>query len=237
MELFLTEPFYPAGDELVLTRLVTSRVVPERGTVREVRCALINIEEALDILAALEGTAVTDRYLTVTGKVKEPLLLKVPIGTRLSECLAAAQAEPDTALIVGGPMARYFGCELVVADVGIATPYRCAEVRNCNIAKGTKNLAKEPAMTRAETIKAVLTGAGLASEAARDRVDVIGIGEMGIGNTTTSSAVLAALTGLPAEAVTGRGGGVTDEGFKKKKEVIKNALKRHGDRHGVHRKR
>jgi len=104
VELFLTEPFYPAGDELVLTRLVTSRVVPERGTVREVRCALINIEEALDILAALEGTAVTDRYLTVTGKVKEPLLLKVPIGTRLSECLAAAQAEPDTALIVGGPM-------------------------------------------------------------------------------------------------------------------------------------
>jgi len=144
------------------------------------------------------------------------------------QTVTAAQAVNMTKGLTGmSAMARYFGCELVVADVGIATPYRCAEVRNCNIAKGTKNLAKEPAMTRAETIKAVLTGAGLASEAARDRVDVIGIGEMGIGNTTTSSAVLAALTGLPAEAVTGRGGGVTDEGFKKKKEVIKNALKRH----------
>ncbi|MGI5978229.1 MAG: 4Fe-4S dicluster domain-containing protein [Oscillospiraceae bacterium] len=108
VELFCTEPIYPADDEMVLTWLVTGRVIPERGTVRDVRCALISIGEALDILAALEGTAVTDRYLTVTGAVKEPLLLKVPLGTRLSVCVKAAQAETDTALIVGGPMKGRF---------------------------------------------------------------------------------------------------------------------------------
>ena len=108
VELFRTEPIYPADDEMVLTRLITGRVVPERGTARDVHCALISIGEALDILAALEGTAVTNRYLTVTGAVKEPLLLKVPLGTRLSVCMKAAQAEPDTALIAGGPMKGRF---------------------------------------------------------------------------------------------------------------------------------
>jgi len=104
VELFGIEPFYPSDDELVLTRLVTGLVVPECGTTRDVRCALIDIGEALNIMAALEGATVTDRYLTVIGAVKEPLLLKVPIGTSLSACLAAARAEPDTVLIVGGPM-------------------------------------------------------------------------------------------------------------------------------------
>ena len=144
------------------------------------------------------------------------------------QTVTAAQAVNMTKGLTGmSAMARYFGCELVVVDVGIKTSYRCAAVRDCNIAKGTKNLAEEPAMTREETVRAILTGTGIASEAAQDGMDVIGIGEMGIGNTTTSSAVLAALTGLQVETVTGRGGGVTDEGYKKKKEVIENALKLH----------
>lgn len=144
------------------------------------------------------------------------------------QSVTAAQAVNMTKGLTGmSAMARYFGCSLVVADVGIATPYRCEAVRNCSIAKGTKNFAKEPAMTRRQTVEAIATGVRLASEAAQDGMDVIGIGEMGIGNTTTSSAVLAAITGLPVEAVTGRGGGVTDEGFLKKKQVIENALKLH----------
>ena len=108
VELFKAEPFYPAEDEMVLTWLVTGRAVPERGTVRDVNCALISVSEALDILAALEGAPVTDRFLTVTGAVKEPLLLKAPIGMPLSACLAQAQPEADTALIVGGPMKGRF---------------------------------------------------------------------------------------------------------------------------------
>lgn len=144
------------------------------------------------------------------------------------QTVTAAQAVNMTKGLTGmSAMARYFGCGLVVVDVGIATPYECAAIRNCSIARGTKDFAREPAMTREETVRAILTGAGFASEAARDGTDVIGVGEMGIGNTTTSSAVLAALTGLPVEAVTGRGGGVTDAGFQKKKEVIEGALRFH----------
>ena len=82
-------------------------------------------------------------------------------------------------------------------------------------------------MTRQETAQAVWTGMELAHRAKAEGVAVLGVGEMGIGNTTTSAAVLAVLTGLPVEAVTGRGGGMTDAGFLRKKQVITRALALH----------
>ena len=104
-------------------------------------------------------------------------------------------------------LAREFHCECRVVDVGIATPYHCPEIVDRRIKKGTANLAKEAAMTRREALLAILTGMDLAEEAAKEGVDLLGVGEMGIGNTTTSSAVLAVLTGRSAREVTGRGRG------------------------------
>ena len=127
-------------------------------------------------------------------------------------------------------LAAHFGDEVEVVDVGIATPYKeeGAKILQRRIRCGTGNIAREPAMTRDQAIEAILVGISRAGQAAADGIDVIGVGEMGVGNTTTSSAVLAALTGLPVEAVTGRGGGLTDEAFEKKKRVIARALLLHG---------
>ena len=82
-------------------------------------------------------------------------------------------------------------------------------------------------MTRQQALDALAAGMEQAALARRDGVTALGIGEMGIGNTTTSAAVLAALTGADIEAVTGRGGGLTDEGFLRKKEVLRQALALH----------
>ena len=79
-------------------------------------------------------------------------------------------------------------------------------------------------MARQTAVRGILTGMGLAAQAKRDGIQILGVGEMGIGNTTTSSAVLCALSGKPVEAVTGRGGGLTDAAFLKKKQVIEQAL-------------
>ena len=84
------------------------------------------------------------------------------------------------------------------------------------IAYGAKNIARGSAMTREECERAVLTGIELAAQAKHDGVSILGVGEMGIGNTTTSSAVLSALTGASVEEVTGRGGGLTDAAFLRK---------------------
>lgn len=142
--------------------------------------------------------------------------------------VTAAQAVNMTKHLTGmSAMAKYFGCEVTVADLGIVCPYTCPEILDCRVANGTKNFVTEPAMTREETLRAVLTGIRLAESAKGDNVDLVGVGEMGIGNTTTSSAVLSALTGTPVEEVTGRGGGLTDAAFEKKKKVIAGALELH----------
>ena len=118
-------------------------------------------------------------------------------------------------------LAKHFGCGLTVCDVGVNADFYESTVLNRKIAYGTQNICTGPAMTREQTLQAILTGAEIARTV---DADVIGVGEMGIGNTTTSSAVLAVLLGVDVEAVTGRGGGITEESFRKKKAVIRTAI-------------
>ena len=118
-------------------------------------------------------------------------------------------------------LAKHFGCGLTVCDVGVCVDIKTPAVINRKIAYGTGNIAEGPAMTRQQALQAILTGIELARST---DADVLGIGEMGIGNTTTSSAVLAVLLEADVEAVTGRGGGLTDEAFEKKKNVIRHAI-------------
>ena len=118
-------------------------------------------------------------------------------------------------------LAKHFGCGLTVCDVGVNADIYESTVLNRKIAYGTQNICTGPAMTREQTLQAILTGAEIARTV---NADVIGVGEMGIGNTTTSSAVLAVLLGADVEAVTGRGGGITEESFRKKKAVIRTAI-------------
>lgn len=118
-------------------------------------------------------------------------------------------------------LAKHFGCGLTVRDVGVNADIYESTVLNRKIAYGTQNICTGPAMTREQTLQAILTGAEIARTV---DADVIGVGEMGIGNTTTSSAVLAVLLGADVEAVTGRGGGITEESFRKKKAVIRTAI-------------
>ena len=118
-------------------------------------------------------------------------------------------------------LCKHFGCEITVCDVGVNAEIKEQKVLNRKIAFGTGNILHGPAMTRQQCIKAIQTGFALAQNT---EADVIGIGEMGIGNTTTSSAVLSVLLEADVEAVTGRGGGITDQSFLRKKQVIKDAI-------------
>lgn len=119
-------------------------------------------------------------------------------------------------------LCRHFGCDITVCDVGVNADIKEPEVLDRKIAYGTGNIACGPAMTRQQAVQAMEIGFRLAQTT---QADVLGIGEMGIGNTTTSSAVLAVLLDVPVERVTGRGGGLTDEGFRKKRAVIEKAIR------------
>lgn len=105
VEIFKLGYFYPAGDEQTLIQQVTGRSVPERGLPSDVGCVVDNVGTVLNIADALEGKPVTEKYLSVVGEVRHTLLLHVPIGTPVLECVKAA--EPllsEFSLILGGPM-------------------------------------------------------------------------------------------------------------------------------------
>lgn len=144
------------------------------------------------------------------------------------QSVTAAQAVNMTRRLTGmSALAKHFGDDVMVVDMGIACPYHCPDILDRSLGKGTANLHREPAMSREQAVKAILTGIELAETAKKDGIQAVGVGEMGIGNTTTTSAVLAALTGVEAEKVTGRGGGINDESFLKKKRTIQEALELH----------
>lgn len=124
-------------------------------------------------------------------------------------------------------MAALAHADVIPVDIGVARDLKEPGILNRKIAYGTKNLAKEPAMTEEETIRAILTGVELVREC-RDRgYRLLATGEMGIGNTTTSSALAAVLLGLPAGQVTGRGAGLSREGVRHKTEVVRQAIALH----------
>ena len=137
-----------------------------------------------------------------------------------------AQAVNMTKRLTGmSAMAKYFGDDVAVADLGIADEYDCPGILNYKISRGTKNFLKEDAMSREDAERAIMIGIELAAKAKADGFDAIGVGEMGIGNTSTSSAILSVLLGVDVETVTGRGGGLTDTAFLHKKAVLEQAIK------------
>ena len=127
-------------------------------------------------------------------------------------------------------LARHVGADVVVIDVGVATPIPTdsgALVRR-NVALGTANLAVGPAMTTEEATAALDVGLEVARRAISDGAGMLVTGDMGIGNTTAAAALIAACSGRPAEEVTGRGTGIDDATLDRKRAIIGQAVSRLG---------
>lgn len=124
-------------------------------------------------------------------------------------------------------LARQAGADIIAVDIGIQVDVDLPRVINRKVRHGTANFLKEPAMTREEAIQAIEAGIEVTMDAIDRGYDLIGTGEIGIGNTTASSAVLFAFTGAPIDRVVGRGAGLTDEAFARKKAVVEEAVRRH----------
>ena len=119
-------------------------------------------------------------------------------------------------------MAGKAGADVFAVDMGMASDVRGTIVRKTR--RGTDNIAEGPAMTRADAESAVLAGIGLVREAKEQGYGIIVTGEMGIGNTTTSSAVLSAFLKIPPEKAAGRGAGLSDAGLERKISAIRRAI-------------
>lgn len=136
-----------------------------------------------------------------------------------------------------GALAESFDSELLIVDVGIngAVPEGLYiqeplkdthKIVNRRIANGTRNLAYESAMTKEQVLKAIEIGIEMVAAVKDHGYSIFGVGEMGIGNTTTSAAILSALIGEPASKTVGKGGGITDGSFARKLEIVEDAFQR-----------
>ena len=183
------------------------------------------LEELVTRLAALRGDAdvrLDDRRLLVfcadNGVVAQGV---TQCGSEVTAKVAVALAEGRSSV---SPMARSARCAVLAVDVGMLDFPGHLGVLDCRVRNGTGDISLGPAMSREECLAAMVMGAELAAEQARDGADILLIGEMGIGNTSTAAAVTSVLLGLAPGTVTGRGAGLSDRGLDQKRAVIAQAI-------------
>jgi nicotinate-nucleotide--dimethylbenzimidazole phosphoribosyltransferase len=123
-------------------------------------------------------------------------------------------------------LARHVGADVRVIDIGVDHDFGpLPGLIDCKVARGTRNFTKGPAMTREQTVAAIEVGINLANQAKADGVSMVGTGEMGIGNTTPSSAIIAAISGKSVRDVTHRGTGIDDRMLQNKIRVIEQGIR------------
>lgn len=207
----------------------------DKESFKETQKRLDNLTKPLGSLGRLEEIA--QQVVAITGK-KNPVLknkvIVVMAGDHgvVEEGVSAYPKEVTPQMVYnfirGGAginvLAKHVGAKVLVVDMGVAAdikPDSGVLIRKINY--GTKNFAKEPAMTKEEAIKSI--EAGIDIVLSEKEIDIVGTGDMGIGNTTSSSAITAVFTMQKVEIVTGRGTGIDDKTFENKVKVIEKAIK------------
>jgi nicotinate-nucleotide--dimethylbenzimidazole phosphoribosyltransferase len=220
----------------LLNETLTSIQPVDRSLQPAIEAHLADLTKPLKSLGRLEDLAL--RYCLATHTVKPTL------GQKKIFCFAGdhgvadegVSAFPKTVtpqmvrnMLAGGAavnvLARHAGAGLEIVDMGVDDPLENAPglIRR-KIRNGTSNIARGPAMSEEEAVRALEAGIGLAVEAHGQGVRLVGTGEMGIANTTPSTALFAAFLPCPVESVTGRGTGIDDQALQVKLAAIRNAL-------------
>ena len=193
------------------------------------------LAKPIDSLGELERIAI--KVSGITGKVKNNIskkrLLIFASDNGVAEegvssspvSVTKSQTINLTKGITGSSsLCKCYKTELKVYDVGVISDIEIDDVINKKIRYGTNNFTKSNALSKMDVIKGILVGVDAVKSAYLDKVSIIGVGEMGIGNTTTSSAVLASLLNIDPKDVTGYGAGLTEDKYLNKIEVIRKGI-------------
>jgi len=220
----------------LLTETLAAIKPVDAGLLQEAQRRLDNKTKPLGSLGRLEEFA--RRYAAISGTL-EPETMKKVIFTFagdhgvVAEGVSAFPKEVTPQMVLnflnGGAgvnvLARHVGADVLVVDVGVDYEFNAVPgLINRKVARGTRNFAKGPAMTREESLAAIEVGIELANQAKSEGVSILGTGEMGIGNTTPSSAIIAAISGKSVREVTHRGTGINDAALENKIRVIEEGL-------------
>ena len=188
-----------------------------------------DFEQVVARIAAIEGElqpAIDKRAAVIfcadNGVVKEG------ISQAGSEITAAVAKALGAGISTACTLGRSAKVDIVPVDIGIDCDEAIGGVMNLKVRKGTRDFLKEPAMTGDEALLAIERGMELAHSLHKKGYRVLATGEMGIGNTTTSAAVLSALLHIDSDTIVGRGSGLDDSGLMRKRDVVRQGLERYG---------
>ena len=186
------------------------------------------LEEAVQKLAAIQKSAdvcINHRTAVILcadhGVVDEGT---TQCGQEVTAICAKAIAEGRSNV---NALADSCGAEVIAVDIGMRNPVHTPKLINRRIADGTRNFTLEPAMTEIQAEKALICGMDLVQDLKTNRCSILLAGEMGIGNTTSASAIASVILNLPVETVTGRGAGLSDDGLKRKISAIRRGIELH----------
>jgi nicotinate-nucleotide--dimethylbenzimidazole phosphoribosyltransferase len=222
---------------MTLLETTLSRINPvDTPLLQQTQSRLDNKTKPIGSLGRLEEFA--RRMVAISGKAAPDLSKKVIFTFAgdhgvVEEGVSAFPKEVTPQMVFnflrGGAgvnvLARHAGAEVRVVDVGVDFDFNnCPGLIHKKVANGTRNLARGPAMTLEEALAALAVGIELADQCKQEGIGLVGTGEMGIGNTTPSSAIIAAIGGFSPEQVTHRGTGINDQALQVKIEVIKQGL-------------
>lgn len=229
------------SEELLSVQMLSGKVIPDipdRQYYERVKKRWDSVAKPLDSLGAFED--MTGRIGSILGTAELNIKRKAIIimcadngivaeGVSQSGqevTLAITKAMGDNRSSVG-KMAAVNGTKVIPIDIGINSQEVIPGVINQKIAYGTKNFVLEPAMSEEETYQAVQVGIDAVAMCKKEGYTMIGTGEMGIGNTTTSCAIATALLGCSEQELAGRGAGLSREGLQRKRTVIREAVQKY----------
>jgi len=216
---------------------IIKRIQPiDRGLMEEAQKRLDSLTKPQGSLGRLEELA--KKVVGITGERRPSVDQKVIVVMAgdhgiVEEGVSAYPKEVTAQMVLnfvrGGAginvLARHVGARVVIVDMGVAADLgKESHIVSKKIDYGTRNFLKGPAMTRDEAIQSIEAGIEVVEEIRKEKLDILGIGDMGIGNTTPSSAIIAVLSGCSAREVTGRGTGIDDETFNRKIQVIEKGI-------------
>lgn len=209
---------------------------PDSGLIKQAQARLDSLTKPRSSLGRLEELA---RWIVcITGslnpriKKKAVVVMAADHGV-VKEGISAYPAEVTSQMVYnflnGGAainvLARHIGADILVVDMGVAADFKEHQIlMRRKIDYGTKNIAKGPAMTEAQAVKSIEEGIRITEEMIKKGYDIIATGEMGIGNTTTSSAIASVICRTDIESVTGYGTGISDVCLGNKVDVIEKAI-------------
>ena len=223
------------NEKLELKKIINDITGLNEDAIEEARLRVNSLAKPLGSLGKLEDIAI--KLAGITGKIKNSINKKCIIimssdNGVVEEGVASAPQSVTLAQTINfsrgvtgvAVLAKENNCDLKVVDIGVNTDIKIPGAIDRKIRKGTYNIVKRQAMSYDECIRAINIGIEMARSAYEDGYNILGVGEMGIGNTSSSSMWMTCFTGIPLEQCVGAGSGLDNAGIRHKYEVLKQSL-------------